>query len=136
MLAGRLRRREEAIWWWQYAAGAGNLTAAYCLSLLYLSRGELRDAEHWMRQFLAPDSRSAFVPPPSWPHSLPDSHLVHFKDAVRCSKAVEVDGIRLHHPDRRFFEQITDHLPPTDSPRSDALPRQSPVLFPPRRRWW
>ncbi|MDN0198477.1 hypothetical protein [Streptomyces sp. S.PNR 29] len=41
---------EGAQFWWQYAAGAGNVTGALCLYLLHLSRGELRDAEHWANQ--------------------------------------------------------------------------------------
>ncbi|MGW5611916.1 hypothetical protein ACWEWI_38940 [Streptomyces sp. NPDC003753] len=44
------RKPEGALWSWQYAAGSGNATAAYCLHLLHLGRGELRDADHWMRQ--------------------------------------------------------------------------------------
>lgn len=39
-----------AQFWWEYAAGAGSVTAALCLYLLHLSRGELRDARHWARQ--------------------------------------------------------------------------------------
>lgn len=41
---------EGAQFWWQFAAGAGNSTAAHCLHLLHLRRGELRDAEHWAGQ--------------------------------------------------------------------------------------
>ncbi|CAM5628804.1 hypothetical protein ACIPPN_27475 [Streptomyces diastaticus] len=42
----------SAQWWWQYAAGAGSGTAAHCLHLLHLGRGDLRDATHWERQAL------------------------------------------------------------------------------------
>ncbi|OON80051.1 hypothetical protein [Streptomyces tsukubensis] len=41
---------EAAQFWWQFAAGAGNSTAAYCLHLLHLARGERRDAAHWAGQ--------------------------------------------------------------------------------------
>ncbi|MGW6016248.1 hypothetical protein [Streptomyces sp. NPDC055210] len=41
---------EGAHFWWLYAAGAGNITAALCLHLLHLHHGELRDAEHWAGQ--------------------------------------------------------------------------------------
>ncbi|MGW2651637.1 hypothetical protein ACWC2T_43900 [Streptomyces sp. NPDC001393] len=43
---------EGALWCWQYAAGAGNATAAYCLHLFHLRSGAPRDADHWMRQAL------------------------------------------------------------------------------------
>ncbi|MGI5461082.1 hypothetical protein ACQEWB_49615 [Streptomyces sp. CA-249302] len=48
---------EGAIWWWQFAEGAGDATAAYCLYLQHLRRGELRDAEHWIGQALKADTR-------------------------------------------------------------------------------
>lgn len=41
---------EGAQFWWQFAAGSGNPTAAYCMYLIHVSRGELRDAEHWAFQ--------------------------------------------------------------------------------------
>ncbi|WP_371476382.1 hypothetical protein [Kitasatospora sp. NBC_00315] len=40
----------EAQWWWQFAAGDGDLTAAYCLYLHHIRAGELREAEHWFLQ--------------------------------------------------------------------------------------
>ena len=43
-------RAEGAQFWWQYAAGSGNYTAAYCLHLFHLSLGETRDAEYWRGQ--------------------------------------------------------------------------------------
>ncbi|MGW2883064.1 hypothetical protein ACWDBP_44275 [Streptomyces sp. NPDC001233] len=44
------QHEEGAQFWWQFAAGAGSATSAYCLYLMHLRRGELRDAEHWARQ--------------------------------------------------------------------------------------
>jgi hypothetical protein len=41
---------DGAQFWWQFAAGGGNPTAAHCLHLLHLARGDIRDAEHWARQ--------------------------------------------------------------------------------------
>lgn len=41
---------EGAQFWWQFAAGAGNHTAAYCLYLHHMKRGEFRDAGHWFDQ--------------------------------------------------------------------------------------
>ncbi|MBT2510707.1 hypothetical protein J7I98_33720 [Streptomyces sp. ISL-98] len=47
---------EAAQFWWQFAAGSGNPTAAYCLYLLHLARGERRDADHWADQAADLDS--------------------------------------------------------------------------------
>ncbi|AZP22782.1 hypothetical protein EJC51_46120 [Streptomyces aquilus] len=125
------REQEEAIWWWQFAAGAGNLQAAYFLYLLYLSRGDMRDAEHWMRHFLGPAGDStAFIPPPSWAHSLPKARLVLFSEAVHRLEVVEAAGIQLHQPDRRFFEQIADQLPPAEVRAPSDLPRRPTGFFP------
>ncbi|WP_406358559.1 hypothetical protein [Streptomyces sp. NBC_00658] len=44
------QQEEGAQFWWQFAAGAGSATSAYCLYLMHLRRGELRDAEHWAEQ--------------------------------------------------------------------------------------
>lgn len=45
-----LADREGAQFWWQFSAGAGSSTAALCLYLMHMQRGELRDAEHWATQ--------------------------------------------------------------------------------------
>ncbi|MEU6122492.1 hypothetical protein [Streptomyces sp. NPDC047123] len=41
---------ESAQFWWQLAAGAGNRSAAYCLHLHHLGRGEDPEAAHWLDQ--------------------------------------------------------------------------------------
>ncbi|WP_059010321.1 hypothetical protein [Streptomyces specialis] len=46
-LAGR---EDSARFWWQYAAGAGDAAAAYCLYLHHLTLGERWEAELWHRQ--------------------------------------------------------------------------------------
>ncbi|MGW1622461.1 hypothetical protein [Streptomyces sp. NPDC002172] len=43
-------QEEGAQFWWQYTAGAGNVTGALCLYLLHMTHGELRDAQHWAGQ--------------------------------------------------------------------------------------
>lgn len=45
-----LADREGAQFWWQFSAGAGNATAALCLYLMHMQRGEVRDAEHWAQE--------------------------------------------------------------------------------------
>jgi hypothetical protein len=43
-------RQQAARFWWKYAAGCGNPTAAYCLYLAHRAAAEFHDAEHWRRQ--------------------------------------------------------------------------------------
>lgn len=43
-------RSYAARFWWKYAAGGGNPTAAYCLYLAHRAAAEFHDAEHWRRQ--------------------------------------------------------------------------------------
>ncbi|WP_051742403.1 hypothetical protein [Streptomyces xylophagus] len=124
---------EEAIWWWQFAGGAGNATAAYCLYLLHLSRGELQDAEHWVSQALAPDNRIDAFPPLSWAPHLSESRSTNLREAVKRLKVVEVAGIQLHHPDHRFLEQIGNHLASDGSRRACESVRHSPADQPCRR---
>ncbi|MFD5554221.1 hypothetical protein ACFWIA_10310 [Streptomyces sp. NPDC127068] len=45
---------EAARFWWQYAAGAGERTAGYCLYLHHLSLGEVAPASWWYVQQKAP----------------------------------------------------------------------------------
>ncbi|MGW5442735.1 hypothetical protein [Streptomyces asiaticus] len=47
-------REDSARFWWQFAAGAGNTIAAYCLYLHHLALGEGPAADCWYRQ-LVPD---------------------------------------------------------------------------------
>ncbi|MFD5386970.1 hypothetical protein ACFWMG_18885, partial [Streptomyces sp. NPDC127074] len=46
-------REDSAQFWWQFAAGAGNSTATYCLYLLHLALGEGLAADCWYRQMVA-----------------------------------------------------------------------------------
>ncbi|MDT0323156.1 hypothetical protein [Streptomyces millisiae] len=46
-------RHEGAQFWWQFSAGAGKSTAALCLYLLHMQRGEMRDAHHWAHEATA-----------------------------------------------------------------------------------
>ncbi|MEU6547924.1 hypothetical protein [Streptomyces sp. NPDC046859] len=58
---------EGARFWWQYAAGAGQAAAAYCLYLHHLAQGESDAADWWHHQ--ADDIQ----PPPRSPDPDPDS---------------------------------------------------------------
>ncbi|WP_399936682.1 hypothetical protein ACGH52_00555 [Streptomyces sp. BBFR25] len=41
---------DGARYWWQYAAGAGDRGAGYCLSLLHRARGDDQTADFWLDQ--------------------------------------------------------------------------------------
>ncbi|MBT2539766.1 hypothetical protein J7E99_03360 [Streptomyces sp. ISL-44] len=53
-----------ARFWWQYAAGADNRTAAYCLYLDHTRNGDYQDAQRWAD--LARPSDAPFTPEPWW----------------------------------------------------------------------
>ncbi|MEU5610556.1 hypothetical protein AB0H03_17780 [Streptomyces sparsogenes] len=50
-------REDSARIWWQFAAGAGNTTAAYCLYLHHLALGEGPEADWWHEQ-MVPERRT------------------------------------------------------------------------------
>ncbi|MEV5597020.1 hypothetical protein [Streptomyces sp. NPDC052496] len=58
-LAGR---EDSARFWWQYAAGAGDTSAAYCLYLHHLSLAEVGEA-HWWHAHADPDRPARSRPP-------------------------------------------------------------------------
>ncbi|OIK25539.1 DUF6879 family protein [Streptomyces malaysiense] len=78
------KKPEGALWWWQYAAGASDATAAYCLHLFHLRRGELRDADHWMCQALdlGYDIGLALAHRPTWPVQPRVRHPQALREAV------------------------------------------------------
>ncbi|MEU0663791.1 hypothetical protein [Streptomyces lavendulocolor] len=53
-------REDSARFWWQFAAGAGDMSAACCLYLHHLSLGETREADWWRVQMM-PDSSVELV---------------------------------------------------------------------------
>nr|WSZ94482.1 hypothetical protein OH820_01425 [Streptomyces sp. NBC_00857] len=42
--------KDAAQFWWQFAAGGGNRTAAFCLFLAHQQRAEFKDAAYWRTQ--------------------------------------------------------------------------------------
>ncbi|MET8102265.1 hypothetical protein ABZV29_38445 [Streptomyces sp. NPDC005236] len=54
---------DGARFWWQYAAGAGQAAAAYCLYLHHLGLGERETADWWHRQV---DVVQPTPEPPAW----------------------------------------------------------------------
>ncbi|MCC0099871.1 hypothetical protein K7B10_34835 [Streptomyces flavotricini] len=54
---------DSARFWWQYAAGAGDSIASYCLYLHHLALGENHEAVWWRRQTPPPATAEAAGPP-------------------------------------------------------------------------
>ncbi|MFI6730136.1 hypothetical protein [Streptomyces atratus] len=78
--------REGARFWWQFSAGVGNATSAYCLHLYHLSRGELRDADHWALE-------AATFEGPAVPHP-PARHQLIQREALRAAvRRLKVDAV-------------------------------------------
>jgi hypothetical protein len=75
---------EGARFWWQYAAGAGSVPAAYCLSLHHHARGEAHAAGFWYQE----------------------SGL----DSARDGDTIPVTGIGPHLNDCRFDASVTTVL--------------------------
>ncbi len=101
------KKPDGALWWWQFAAGAGNATAAYCLYLFHTRRGDLRDADHWWHQHVVLGPRDDdFVPPPAWTHLNVDTPGV-LRKAVERLKVDEAAG-EFHQPDHRLADQIEE----------------------------
>jgi hypothetical protein len=57
----------SAEFWWKYAAGAGDRTAAYCLYLRKLHHGELNEAQAWFEQATLAEEDAAGTARPSYP---------------------------------------------------------------------
>ncbi|GAA4962954.1 MULTISPECIES: hypothetical protein [Streptomyces] len=100
---------ESALWWWQFAAGADNATAAYCLHLHHLLRGELRDADHWAHQALHLDDDIHLTPTNPWPtRRLPHPTLALREAVERLRVEEELAGAPFHHPDHRLADQLEE----------------------------
>lgn len=75
---------EGARFWWQYAAGAGQAAAAYCLYLHHLALGEGDTADFWHRQtddVQPPPQPSAFDDGGTWhpaEHRITSTTTTHF----------------------------------------------------------
>jgi hypothetical protein len=55
--------QDSARFWWQYAAGAGDHPAAFCLSLYHEAHGETEEADWWHGQVDLPALASDSLPP-------------------------------------------------------------------------
>ncbi|MFD7091502.1 hypothetical protein ACFV94_27410 [Streptomyces sp. NPDC059896] len=65
--------RDAAQFWWQFAAGGGNRTAAFCLFLAHQQRAEFKDAAYWRRQSRRLPGSGRPVTPPALSSLLPET---------------------------------------------------------------
>ncbi|MEU3252348.1 hypothetical protein [Streptomyces sp. NPDC006997] len=115
-------REDSARLWWQYAAGAGDSAATYCLYLHHLAHGERPEAEWWWRQAAAvtvgrrepdggvPESTTA-LRAPRWAQP-PDlaartAQVNAALDYVPAAVAYVDDDLDLPLPDPDFTDRIT-----------------------------
>ncbi|GHD34935.1 hypothetical protein GCM10010313_81970 [Streptomyces violarus] len=100
---------EGAQWWWQFAAGAGNATAAHCLHLFHLGRGELRDADHWAHQAVTMDTHVPLTP---FSRRRTPRHrtTLALREAVGRLQVSEVEewGFQVFRPDSHLAHQIEE----------------------------
>ncbi|MGW4754346.1 hypothetical protein [Streptomyces chartreusis] len=97
------RKPDGALWWWQFSAGAGNATAAYCLYLFHTRRGDMRDANHWWYQHraLGPDDLDL----PTSQQQVNTGTLSGALHRAAALLAVDEAAGEFHHPDRSLAEQ-------------------------------
>ncbi|MEV6425204.1 hypothetical protein [Streptomyces sp. NPDC051662] len=65
--------RDAAQFWWQFAAGGGNRTAAFCLFLAHQQRAEFKDAAYWRRQSRRLPGPGRSAAPPALSSLLPET---------------------------------------------------------------
>ncbi|MFE2744568.1 hypothetical protein ACFXKX_09415 [Streptomyces scopuliridis] len=65
--------RDAAQFWWQFAAGGGNRTAAFCLFLAHQERAEFKDAAYWRGQSRHLPGSGRPAAPPALSSLLPET---------------------------------------------------------------
>ncbi|MER5731797.1 hypothetical protein ABT084_26255 [Streptomyces sp. NPDC002138] len=104
---------DGARFWWQYAAGAGQATAAYCLYLHHLSLGEHDAAQWWHRQTDAAQSAPA-------PGAASEGAAgAAYRADERITSASTTTILRVLH---RLAKQMTRHRSPAVTELMDYMP--------------
>lgn len=109
---------ESAQFWWGIAAGAEVRTAAYCLHLHHLQRGELREARYWIDQTARQAAEDTETAPAL--SALTDyfrlldrfTHYVGNAPTAAATEPLEVEVARLAADDTEAFGIVhrPDHL--------------------------
>lgn len=92
------RDHDGAQFWWQFAAGGGNRTAAFCLSLAHGRRAEFSDARHWRaqaRRLTAPDGDTPAAAParPLLPESIRHQLLTQCRSGSRPTLPARLEAV-------------------------------------------
>jgi len=104
---------DAAEFWWQYAAGDGNRTAAFCLYLSHRIRAEYADAAHWRHQVhqLAPRATGAPAGalPPLLDESVRNSLIAQCHECLPPTLPVHLRTLIEHlpTPDDEDFEHLS-----------------------------
>ncbi|MFF4653569.1 hypothetical protein [Streptomyces sp. NPDC001380] len=93
--------RDGARFWWQFAAGAGDYAAEYCLFLDHARRGEYQDADHWSGQL----RDHGFAPDEHWGDRASVPLIIDDAPAVAA----------------RITEQVDPDLGPVPLPQPDLV---------------
>ncbi|WP_069816424.1 hypothetical protein [Streptomyces sp. TP-A0874] len=101
---------ESAQFWWQLAAGAGHLRAAYCLHLHHLSLGEMREAAFWEGQLPhAPDGPGEIQSTGhGFTHAIPAPVPSGLRDELERLATDGDVGVLVCRPDRRLADRLQD----------------------------
>ena len=114
----------SALFWWKFAAGAGDQTSAFCIYLHLLLRGEESEASWWLDQAVAVHSRGASPAPTlpdidGWCRILPTllpapayASITSRPLLPYAGLAPEVDRLVVRQPQPyvRELEEIDDYL--------------------------
>lgn len=115
------RDHDGAQFWWQFAAGGGNRTAAFCLSLAHGRRAEFSDARHWRaqaRRLTAPDGDTSAAAPgrPLLPESIRHQLLTQCRSGSRPTLPAPL-------------EAVINRLPVDPDHDFGTIPRPVPTLI-------
>ncbi|MFE4367542.1 hypothetical protein ACFRMN_04665 [Streptomyces sp. NPDC056835] len=104
--------RDAAQFWWQFAAGGGNRTAAFCLFLAHQQRAEFKDAAYWRGQSrrlpgsgrpAAASALSSLLPETVRHDLLSQCHRGRHPTLPAALEAV-INRLRVHSDDEDFGE--------------------------------
>lgn len=153
---------DAARFWWQFAAGAGDAAAAYCLALQHRAHGEETAAAWWLQQIpgvtetdddipAVPDRLPVIDRPASLPTTLrilgklrPDRRfrarqpgIAAVMDYVVSTFKFVDDDVELPLPEDEFSARIrtlTDRGTPAPAPATAPAPHPDPDPLPARHR--
>ncbi|MEU6996202.1 hypothetical protein ABZ953_36830 [Streptomyces sp. NPDC046465] len=95
---------ESAQFWWQLAAGAGNRTAAHCLYLHHLGRGENPEATHWLGQLQHCHDDPDDTPTTHPPHGAREPGIT--AEVARLAARDDTEAVLVCRPEREIADRL------------------------------